>query len=345
MSDTIRLRKMYRTAVKESFPSKIKILMGDTEISLEKVYSLRYGDNPGYPAAIFAKAPLFRELRTGKHGLSKTNFEDIYRAHLLLRNFSRPACAYMKHLNPSGVAVAQGEGVPLTQIIADAREADSQAAFGATVGVNSRVDRESAKELIRTYIECVAAYGFDDDALTILGEKSDLRVVLVTPSADVNEFGLCLYPEGFATMSAPYRSRIKGKSDVTVVTKRPPTEREYDDLFFSWTVCAHVRSNAVVVSRNGCTVGIGTGQQDRVTAARLALQKPVEAGRKERLVGAVAASDGYLPFRDTVDTLAKQGVVAIIQPGGSVKDQEVIDACDEYGVAMVFTGERCFSHF
>jgi len=344
MPDTSRLRKMYRAAVKESFPSKIKISIGNAEISLEKVYSLRYGDNPGYPAAIFAKTPLFRELKTGKHGLSKTNFEDIYRAHLLLRNFSRPACAYMKHLNPSGVAVAQADDVSLRQIIADAREADSQAAFGATVGVNSNVDSEAAKELIRTYIECVAAYGFDSDALTILNERLDLRLVQLTPT-DTGEFGLCLYPEGVATVWAPYRSRIRDGSDVTVVTKRPPTEREYDDLFFSWTVCAHVRSNAVVISKDGCTSGIGTGQQDRVTAAKLAVQKPMEMGRRERLVGAVAASDGFIPFRDTVDILAKHGVVAIIQPGGSVKDQEVIDACDEHGMAMVFTGERCFSHF
>jgi phosphoribosylaminoimidazolecarboxamide formyltransferase/IMP cyclohydrolase len=345
MSDTRSLRKMYRTAVKESFPQRIKITIGNREISLDKVYSLRYGDNPGYPAAIFAKTPPFKELKTGKHGLSKTNFEDIYRAHILLRNFSRPACAYMKHLNPSGVAVARDDVTPLKQIIADAREADSQASFGATVGINSTVDAEAAKELTQTYIECVAAHGFNSDALAILSEKSDLRLVQVATMVDQGDLGLCLHPEGFATVWAPYRTRIKKPSDVTVVTKRAPTEREYNDLLFSWIVCAHVRSNAIVVAKNSCTVGIGTGQQDRVTAAKLAVQKPMETGREERLAGAVAASDGFLPFRDTVDVLAKHGIVAIIQPGGSLKDQEVIDACDEYGIAMVFTGERCFSHF
>jgi len=345
MSDALRLTKMYRTAAEEAFPSKIRILIGDKEISLEKVYSLRYGDNPGYPAAIFAKTPPFKELKTGKHGLSKTNFEDIYRAHLLLRNFSRRACAYMKHLNPSGVSVAQVDDIPLKQIIAEAREADSQAAFGATVGVNGRVDVEAAQELIRTYIECVAAHSFDESALSVFSGKKDLRVVQMAPLVNMTEFDLSFYPEGFATISAPYRSRIKNKSDVTIVTKRSPTEKEYDDLLFSWTVCAHVRSNAIVLGKNSCTLGIGTGQQDRVTAARLAVQKPVEMGRKERLIGAVAASDGFLPFRDTVDLLAKYGIAAIIQPGGSVRDQEVIDACDEYGVAMAFTGERCFSHF
>ncbi len=345
MVDAPRLRKMYRTATEEKFPSKIKVSVGDAEISLEKVYSLRYGDNPGYPAAIFAEAPLFKELKTGKHGLSKTNFEDIYRAHLLLRNFSRPACAYMKHLNPSGVAIAQVEGMPLRTVIAEAREADSQAAFGATVGINSRVNGEAAEELIRTYIDCVSAYSFDESALTLFGERKDLRVVQVAPLVDVAGFNLCFYSQGFATIAEPYRSAIKSKSDVTVVTKRSPTEAEYDDLFFSWTVCAHVRSNAVVVSKNGCTLGIGAGQQDRVTSARLAVEKPADMGRRERLAGAAAASDGYIPFRDTVDLIAKYGISAIIQPGGSVRDQEVIDACDQHAIAMVFTGERCFSHF
>lgn len=174
MSDIHRLRKMYRTAVEESFPSKIRILAGDLELSLEKFYSLRYGDNPGYPAAIFAKAPPFKELKTGKHGLSKINFEDIYRAHLLLRSLPRPACAYMKHLNPSGVAVARGSNVPLRQVIADAREADSQAAFGATVGVNSLVDGEAARELTRTYIECIAAHDFDENAMTVFRDRKSV---------------------------------------------------------------------------------------------------------------------------------------------------------------------------
>jgi phosphoribosylaminoimidazolecarboxamide formyltransferase/IMP cyclohydrolase len=345
MPDMRHLRRIYRTAIEETYPRKIKIFVGDREISLEKVYSLRYGDNPGYPAATFAMVPLLKELKIGKQGLSKTNFEDIYRAHALLRNLSRPACAYMKHLNPSGVAVLQAEGTSLRKIVAGARESDSQAAFGATVGLNFPVDKEVAEELVGTYIECVSAREFSDDALTVFGEKKDLRVVQITSLKDMVDFDLHFYPEGFATLSAPYRSNVKGKSDVTVVTKRSPTEEEYNDLFFSWVVCAHVRSNAVVVAKNGCTLGIGTGQQDRITAARLAVQKPIETGKKAYLAGAAAASDGYFPFRDSADLLAENGVAAIIQPGGSLKDQEVIEACDEHEMAMVFTGERCFSHF
>lgn len=345
MSDLKDFKKIYRTAIKESFPSNIKILIGDKVLSLEKTYGLRYGDNPGYPAAIFSMAPLIKELKVGKQGLSKTNFEDIYRAYVLLRNFSQPACAYMKHLNPSGIAVAPDAKIPLRQIIVDARECDSQAAFGATVGLNVPVDREAAAELSRTYVECVAAPSFNDDALTVFNEKKDLRVVQLNPLTDTTGFDLHFYPEGFATVSAPYHNRVESKSDVLVVTKRSPTEEEYADLFFSWAVCAHVRSNAAIVAKNRCTLGIGTGQQDRVTAVRLAVQKPVETGRKERLKGAVAASDGFFSFRDSIDLLAKYGIAAIIQPGGSVKDREVIDACDECGMAMVFTGERCFSHF
>lgn len=345
MTDVSHLKKMYRHAVTEDYPSNIRIIIGDKEISLKKIYALRYGDNPNYPAALFAVSPLFKELKTGKQGLSKTNFEDIYRAHVLLRNFSKPACAYMKHLNPSGVAVAESTETPMKKVVADARDADSQASFGATVGLNVVVDTGTAEELTRTYIECVTAPSFDDQALTILKEKKDLRLVQMQTLADAAGFDLHFYPESFATISAPYRSGIGGRKDVTVVTKRVPTDREFSDLLFSWIVCAHVRSNAVVVSKNGCTLGIGTGQQDRVTAVKLAVQKPLEAGRSERLVDAVAASDGYIPFRDSVDLLAKHRVAAIIQPGGSLRDQEVIDACNEHGIAMAFTGERCFSHF
>ena len=345
MTDITNLKKMYRSAVKEEYPSNIRLLIGGKEISLRKIYSLRYGDNPNYPAALFAPTPIFKELKSGKQGLSKINFEDIYRGHVLLRNFSKPACAYMKHLNPSGVAIAEGKETPLRKIIADARQADSQAAFGATVGMNVAVDGEAAEELARTYIECISAPDFDDKAQAIFNEKKDLRVVQLPPMTDTKGIDLHFYPEGFATISAPYRIGFKDGSNLRVVTKRPPTEREQNDLLFSWTVCAHVRSNAVVVSKHGCTLGIGTGQQDRITAARLAVQKPEEAGRREQLQDAVAASDGFLPFRDTADLLAKYGLTAIIQPGGSMRDQEVIDACDEHGMAMIFTGERCFSHF
>lgn len=345
MSDATNLRKMYRTAIGESFPPSIKILIGDRVFSLEKDYSLRYGDNPGYPAAIFAVTPPLKELKVGKQGLSKTNFEDIYRAHLLLRNFSLPACSYMKHLNPSGIAVAQDANIPVKQIIADARECDSQAAFGATVGLNVSVSAEAAEELARTYIDCVSAPSFEDDALSALSRRKDLRVVQLNRLTAEAGFDLHFYPEGFATLSAPYQNKIKSKRDVSLVTERSPTDEEYDDLFFSWIVCAHVRSNAAVVAKNGCTLGIGTGQQDRITAVRLAVEKPGETGRQGRLKGAVAASDGFIPFRDSIDLLAKYGIAAVIQPGGSVKDQEVIDACDEHGMAMVFTGERCFSHF
>jgi phosphoribosylaminoimidazolecarboxamide formyltransferase/IMP cyclohydrolase len=345
MTDISDLKKMYRRAVSENYPSNIRIIMGDKEIPLEKAYSLRYGDNPDYPAALFTTTPVFKELKSGKHGLSKTNFEDIYRAHVLLRSFPKPACAYMKHLNPSGVAVAENKETSPKKIIAEARDADSQAAFGATVGLNFSVDGEAAEELVGTYIECVAAAGFDERALSVFKERKDLRVIQMSPLTDTAEFDLHFYPEGFATVSAPYRSEIRGKADVTVVTKRSPTEHEYDDLIFSWIVCAHVRSNAVVISKNSCTVGIGTGQQDRVTAAKLAVQKPLDMGRGERLADAVAASDGYIPFRDSIDLLAKHRITAVIQPGGSLRDQEVIDACNEHGIAMVFTGERCFSHF
>jgi phosphoribosylaminoimidazolecarboxamide formyltransferase/IMP cyclohydrolase len=340
-----RLQKIYRTAIGENYPNEIKIIIGEDEIPLKKVYSFRYGDNPGQTAALFAKQTFFRELKTGKQGLSKINFEDAYRAHSLLSGFDRPACAYMKHLNPSGVAIAHLDGEPLRETIRKAREADSQASFGATVGLNREVGEEEARELASTYIECVAAPSFTPDAVTVLEGKRDLRIIEVSLPKSEQEMELHLYPQGFATLSAPYKNTVKTKDDVAVVTKRSPTDSEYKDLFFSWAVCGHVRSNAVVVTKDLCTVGIGTGQQDRVTAAKLAVEKAEELGHKERIFGSAVASDGFIPFRDNIDMLAKYYVSSIIQPGGSLKDKEVIDACDEVGIAMVFTGARCFSHF
>jgi len=338
------LRKIYRTALGENYPEEIKVIMGEQEIRLHKTYSFRYGDNPGQPAAVYSREPFFKELKTGKQGLSKINFEDIFRAHLLLMSFDRPACAFMKHLNPSGVAVIHSNE-STHEIVRKARESDSQAAFGASVGINYPCDESSAKELASTYIECVAAPSFSQEALSVFKEKKDLRVVEITLPTDTMESELHLYPQGFATLSAPYKSRIKTRNDVTVVTKKTPTESQFQDLIFSWAVCGHVRSNAIVLAKDLCTIGIGTGQQDRVTAARLAVEKAVERGHKARLVGAVAASDGYISFADNITVLAKHGISAVIQPGGSVKDEEVINECNESGIAMVFTGARCFSHF
>lgn len=341
----MRLQKAYRTAIGENFPNEVKIHVGGEEIVLQKAYSFRYGDNPGQPAALFSKETFFKELRTGKQGLSKINFEDIYRANLLLLDLDRPACAYMKHLNPSGVAMARTDGKPLRDIIQKAREVDAQAAFGAIVGLNREVDEEAAREVANTYVECVAAPSFTREAVAILKKKKDLRVVEISLPKSQHEIELRLYPQGFATLSTPYRNTIKARDDATVVTKRTPTETEYEDLFFSWAVCGHVRSNAIVVAKDLYTVGIGTGQQDRVTSTRLAVEKAVERGHRDWVSGAVAASDGFIPFRDNIDLLTKYDVSAIIQPGGSLRDKEVIEACDESGIAMIFTGARCFSHF
>lgn len=336
---------MYRTATGEDYPDKIKVTIGQQEVTLRKVYSLRYGDNPGQSAALFSRKPFFTELKTGKQGIGKINLEDMYRAHRLLSNFEMPACAYMKHLNPSGVAAAHSEDEALSDVVRKARECDSQAAYGATVGVNREIDEEAARELVGTYVECVAAPGVSQEAMSVFAERRDLRVVEFSLLTDSDAVELHLYPEGFATVSAPYKNQIKTKEDLTVVTEKSPTESEYRDLLFSWTVCGHVRSNAIVVARDLRAIGIGTGQQDRVTAARLAVEKAEERGHRDRLAGSSAASDGYLPFRDNVEILAKHGVAAVIQPGGSTRDQDVIAACNELGVAMVFTGARCFSHF
>jgi AICAR transformylase/IMP cyclohydrolase PurH len=151
--------------------------------------------------------------------------------------------------------------------------------------------------------------------------------------------------DGSIVLSAPMLTKIRGVRDLDFVTRRKATPGELSDFLFAWYVCMNVRSNGVVLAKGRATLGVGTGQQDRVTAVRLALEKAVERGRGEAVKGSVLASDGFFPFRDSIDLLAKYGVAACVQPGGSIKDKEVIEACDEHGIAMAFTGERCFRHF
>jgi phosphoribosylaminoimidazolecarboxamide formyltransferase/IMP cyclohydrolase len=258
----------------------------------------------------------------------------------------------MKHLNPSGVAAARpGDG--LREVYIRARDCDRQAAFGSVVAFNVKVDAETAEEVISTFVEVVAAPSYEEGALEVFKRRKNLRVVKVgEPSSlprfigdTVDHLYLKVLTDGSIVVSTPLLTRIRRPEDMRVVTGREPSERELRDLLFSWYVCMNVRSNAIVVSRDRATLGIGAGQQDRVTAVRLALEKAVAQGHGEELRGAVLASDGFFPFTDSIELMAEYGVTACVQPGGSIRDQEVIEACDSFGIAMVFTDERCFRHF
>jgi len=353
------MRNKYRTSLEEHFPSELKIIFGGDEIIYEKIMSLRYGENPHQPASLYRRKTGIQiiggleELKTGKGGLSQTNIEDVNNALNILKYFQMPACAIMKHLNPSGVAVANTQGESLKEVYVKARNCDSLAAFGGIVVFNAPVDGETAKEIISTFVEVVAAPSFSREALEIFAMKKDLRVLrfsnLESSSKFVDDqpesFTLSTLIDGSIIASTPLLTRIKSPEDFKIVTRRKPTTQEASDLLFSWYVCMNVRSNGIVVSKKGATLGIGTGQQDRITAVKLALEKAIDRGHSEDLYEAVLASDGFFPFPDSVELMGKYGIKACIQPGGSVKDREVIEACERLDISMVFTDERCFRHF
>ena len=359
MSKPKSLRKSYRKRLEEGFPETMKLVLGDEEIEYTKSISLRYGENPHQPAAFYSpsRGPLttgaMEILKTGKGGLSQTNLEDVNNSMNIVRYFEEPACAVMKHLNPSGVATARGFGDSLREVYARARDSDSLAAFGSIVGLNTIVDEGTAEEILASYVEGVVAPAYEDKALELFEGNRDLRIIRIVNLGEISRFideplrpvMVSMQMDGSIVLSAPMLTKIRGPDDLRVVTEKSPTDQQFADLIFSWYVCMNVRSNGVVLSKGKTTLGVGTGQQDRVTAVRLALEKAVARGHGDKLPGSVLASDGFFPFRDSIDLLAEYDVAACVQPGGSIRDKQVREACNEHGIAMALTDERCFRHF
>jgi phosphoribosylaminoimidazolecarboxamide formyltransferase/IMP cyclohydrolase len=249
-----------------------------------------------------------------------------------LSGFSEAACVIVKHANPCGVAVASNIEMAFSRAFA----ADSLSAFGGIVALNRPCSKELAKQLSNVFIEIIIAPSFEEAALEILAAKPNVRV-LTMGNAKPADWEM-RYIAGGILMQECDRHRVTAK-DLQCVTMQQPSEKEVNDLIFAWQVVKHIKSNAILLSKDQQTVGMGAGQVSRVDAVDLALKK---AG--EQISGCVLASDAFFPFRDSIDRLADTGVIAIIQPGGSKRDQEVIDACDEHGLVMVFTGARCFRH-
>jgi phosphoribosylaminoimidazolecarboxamide formyltransferase/IMP cyclohydrolase len=372
MADQDNLKRMYRTRNVGDFPEAFSLL-GRNYV---KVEDLRYGTNPHQPAAFYRPEDrqglvlgAHRVLKSGKSGLSQTNIEDMHHAVGILKYLERSACAVMKHENPSGVAMAV-DGMPLAQVYERARDADAQAAFGSVVVFNTKVDAATAEAIMQTIVESVAAPDFDEAALEAFNDfdrfkrNKEIRVIQLPEFGHLPKFidegtdcvEVKVFDDGSLVLATPYLSRVKGPEDLVPAytdhkTKgridigRAPTARELDDLLFAWYVNIHVRSNGVVIARNGQTLAVGTGEQDRVGAVRQAIEKArAKYKGEESLEGAVLASDGFFPFRDSVDAATQAGISAFVQPGGSVSDYEVIQACNEAGAAMVFSLERCFSH-
>jgi phosphoribosylaminoimidazolecarboxamide formyltransferase / IMP cyclohydrolase len=337
-------------------------------LQFEKVNILRYGENPHQQGAFY------RELASDEVGIARgrqlhgkemsyNNFLDANSALELVKEFpasdvtvqpregaeaatatsppgaAKIAAVIVKHNNPCGAAI----GETPREAYVRARDTDPISAFGGVVAFNTKIDLATAKDLTGTFLEVLVAPGFDDDALAELKRKKDLRLIEVGPLQDERRSGLDLMDMKKIVGGLILQDRDLGVIPdiraLKVVSKRPPTDEEYEAFAFGWKVCKHVKSNAIVFARPDRTIGIGAGQMSRVDSVKLATLKAASS-----LAGCIMASDAFFPFRDGIDAAAQAGITAVIQPGGSIRDQEIVKAVDEHNMAMVLTGMRHFRH-
>jgi phosphoribosylaminoimidazolecarboxamide formyltransferase/IMP cyclohydrolase len=311
----------------ESFP-------GTLRLSFTKVTDLRYGENPHQKAAMYSDGSgtgVANARQVQGKELSYNNIVDLQAAWDLAQEFEEPVCAIIKHTNPCGTAT----GKTLAEAYKRALECDPVSAFGGVIGVNRPVDAAAAEEMAKLFLEVIAAPAFGKPAVEKFAAKKNLRLVEITNSPQ--KWVLKNVSGGMLVQDADLHQLRE--ADLKVVTKRQPTPEEKRALLFAWKVCKHVKSNAILYSRDEQTVGVGAGQMSRVDSCRLGASKAVLP-----LKGTVAASDAFFPFPDGVEEIARAGATAIIQPGGSVRDQEVIEAADRLGLSMIFTGVRHFRH-
>ena len=318
----------------DRFPARLSL-------AFERAQSLRYGENPGQEAAFYVErqgAGLGALVQRGGKELSFTNLLDLDGAILAAEPFAdgeEPCCAIIKHTTPCGLAV----GGSAREAYEKALACDPVSAFGSVIAFTVPVDDDAAEAIAKLFVECIVAPAFSEGAVETLGRKKNLRILEGRPG-----------PEGVARDLKRVRGGILVQdrqppaSDAgwQVVTGRAPSAAELADLRFAWRAVASVKSNAIVLARGGATIGIGAGQMSRVDSSFLAVHKAQRNGHE--VAGAVLGSDAFFPFRDGVDQAAEAGVRAIVQPGGSVRDAEVIEAANEHGIAMVFTGQRLFRH-
>jgi phosphoribosylaminoimidazolecarboxamide formyltransferase/IMP cyclohydrolase len=316
---------------------------GTLSLQFEKAYGLRYGENPhqsgafyverNAPAGSLAKA---ESVGAGGKELSFNNLVDCEAALDAVREFAEPAAVVVKHTNPCGVS----QGPSLVEAYRVARDADALSAFGGIVALNRAVDLATAKVLAETFLECVVAPSFDAEALDVLRSKKNLRLLATGAwlNADYKELTWKRVGGGLVVQDRDACAAAEVNA-ARVVSKRAPTAEELASLGFAWRVCKHVKSNAIVYAKGQRTVGVGAGQMSRVVSVEIANKKAGEEAR-----GAVMASDAFFPFPDGVEAAAAAGITAVIQPGGSVKDEDVIAAADKAGMAMLLTGVRHFRH-
>ena len=306
------------------------------EWTIGKEADLRYGENPHQQAALYKTGAqngiATAEVLSGKE-MSFNNYVDADAAWELVCDFDEPACAIIKHTNPAGVALAASAEEAYRRALA----CDPVSAFGGIVAFNRTVDDDAAHAVIEIFTEVIIAPEYSTSAVEILKSKKNLRVLRAEESNAAEGLEYKQISGGMLVQTRD--THQMRRTDLKVVTQRAPSEKEIDDLLFAWTVCKHTKSNAIVFARDKQTVGVGAGQMSRVDSVKIAAmraQLPIRAS--------VMASDAFFPFRDGLDEAAKHGIVAVIQPGGSVRDEEVVAAADEHDIAMVFTGVRHFKH-
>ena len=318
---------------------KDKELSNDLSLTYNKHSAMRYGENPHQSAAAYqypndrSNNILNAKVHQGKQ-LSYNNIMDADAALNCLKEFEQTACVVVKHANPCGVAI----GDELTDVYTRAFNADSLSAFGGIVALNKTCTVAVAEAMSNVFVEIVLAPSFDDNALSVLSKKKNLRVLEVGEVAP-RENKLEFRNVDGGVLVQDIDTSVLTLDELKTVTKEVPSDAEMKTMLFGWKVLKHVKSNAILLVKNNETIGVGAGQVSRVDAVDIALKK---SGK--RLDNSILCSDAFFPFRDSIDKISNTGISAVVQPGGSVRDQEVIDACDEHGIAMVFTGRRCFKH-
>jgi phosphoribosylaminoimidazolecarboxamide formyltransferase / IMP cyclohydrolase len=327
------IAEWFATGEGERFPARLSL-------AFERAQSLRYGENPGQEAAFYVErqgAGLGALVQKGGKELSFNNLLDLDGAILAAEPFAAGAacCAIVKHTTPCGLAV----GGSAREAYEKALACDPVSAFGSVIAFTVPVDDEAAEVIAKLFVECIVAPGFSEGAVETLGRKKNLRILEGRPGSEGVARDLKRVRGGILVQD---RQPPASDAGWQVVTSRAPSEEELADLRFAWRAVASVKSNAIVLARGGATIGIGAGQMSRVDSSFLAVHKAQRNGHP--VAGAVLGSDAFFPFRDGVDQAAEAGVRAIVQPGGSLRDAEVIEAANEHGIAMVFTGQRLFRH-
>ena len=312
-------------------------------LGLKKISDLRYGENPHQQAGLYINHKQEGSLANAKiiqgKELSYNNFLDANTAMKCVMEFDDPACVIVKHVNPCGVAT----GKDLNHAYHKSFQTDPESAFGGVIAFNRSVDNDLARNIIKNqFVEVLIAPDFTEDALDALKEKKNIRVISKPNRSDRNDWTIQAIDGGFLVQEDDYQMIDKADIEFEVTTDKEPTEEQFSDLIFAWKVCKYIKSNAIIFAKNQQTIGIGAGQMSRVNSAKIAALKAAAAKLETR--GSVMASDGFFPFSDSIEMASNNGISCIIQPGGSIKDNEVIEEANKQNIAMVFTHMRHFRH-